>query len=90
LGEVSLRFEQLDCASDRIVLHYGVEPAHAVSLKLLADGERLGELSSEFDVDSGEGTLETYPLMRAHSSLRIEATGRGKASGEAAEVLQLP
>jgi len=90
LGKVTLRLEQLDCASDHVALHYGVEPSHPVSLKLLADGERLGELSSEFDVDSGEGTVEAYPLMRAHSSLRIEAGGRGKAAGEAAEVLQLP
>jgi hypothetical protein len=90
LGKVILRLEQLDCVSDHVVLHYGVEPSHPVSLKLLADGERLGELSSEFDGESGEGTVEAYPLMRTHSSLRIEATGRGKAAGEVAEILQLP
>jgi len=90
LGEVTLRLEQLDCASDHVVLRFGVDPAHLVTLKLLADGERLGELASEFDPTSGEGSLKTYPLMRAHSSLRIEATGRGKASGEAVEVLRLP
>lgn len=90
LGKVTLRLEQLDCASDHAVLHFGVDPAHPVTLKLLADGERLGELDAEFDPDSGEGSVKTYPVMRAHGSLRIEATGRGKAAGEAVEVLQLP
>lgn len=90
LGGVTLRLERLDCASDHAVLRFAVDPAHPVTLKLLADGERLGDLASEFDPTSGEGSVKTYPLMRAHGTLRIEATGRGKAAGEAAEVLHLP
>lgn len=67
-GPDAVTVQQIDCATDRSTLRYRSEaPA---PLRLVADGQRLPELSATFD--DGAGSVECYPLLRAHGTLRIE------------------
>ena len=85
LGGVSVSLEQLECTGDQVALRYEVSPPEPVTLRLVADGARLGELDVDFDEESGQGKLTAYPLLRSQSKLRIEAA-RGRDAEGAVDV----
>lgn len=70
-GDGSLRIEQLDCAGDATKVPFVASPALIPDVKVLADGAQLPVLEIESD-GSGRGRIVTYPLLRAHSALRLE------------------
>jgi hypothetical protein len=60
-----------------------------LTAKLSADGDRLEILTSEVDEASGRVKVTAYPLLRSHTSLKIELKGRGRGT-EASVVVPLP
>ena len=76
----------VECSGEQAVLKFGAEPSEPVSVQIHADGNRLQELESEFDMESGQGRVAVYPVMRAHEVLRIEAVGDQDVSASAIEV----
>lgn len=88
LAKGTVHLEHLDCASDHAILHYSADGSGNVGISLVADGDRLGVLETDFDQDSGQGWVKTYPLMRSHESLRVEAKAR--SAGVVAEEFHLP
>ncbi|MEX0832697.1 MAG: hypothetical protein WD276_02300 [Actinomycetota bacterium] len=84
----SVSFEPLECSGDHIELRYKVDPPARVTLKLLADGEPLGQIESEFDEETGQGRIVAYPLMRMQSRLVIEAAKGGEARASLAVPLR--
>lgn len=73
-GGPSVHLQGLECAGDHVWLRYAVDPAVPVTIRLIADGEILGQLESEFEPDDGRGRLKVYPLLRAHRTVGIEVT----------------
>ena len=71
-GEGGATLESLDCATDRVTLRYVADAP--VSFRLVADGQRLPELSASFE--AGRGVVECYPLLRSQASLRVEIARR--------------
>lgn len=76
-----VRLEQLDCGPDAARLALTVEPFGDLRVRLLADGDALPLLEREEDPDRGLLRLVSYPLLRSHRVLRVEARGRGGAGG---------
>lgn len=68
----TVAIDQVECGGDAVRFPFVVKPPSAVKVRLLADGSRLELLEVEFDEDEGRGKVSAYPLMRAHSALRIE------------------
>jgi hypothetical protein len=69
-GGAVVKVEQIDCGGD------------SIKVRLTADGGRLPVLESDFEGSTGRGKVVAYPLLRAHSSLRIDVrapspTGQG-------------
>ncbi len=79
-SEAAVRVEQIDCSGDSIKVHVVVTPPEDVTLRLSADGSRLHVLDTEFEEGSGRGRIVAYPLLRSHSSLRIDVRGRTKGA----------
>jgi hypothetical protein len=81
-GGSTVKVEQIDCGGDSIKVHVQVSPPEQLTVRLSADGGRLPVLESDFEGSTGRGKVVAYPLLRAHSSLRIDVkapspTGRG-------------
>jgi hypothetical protein len=81
-GGATVKVEQIDCGGDSIKVHVQVSPPEQLTVRLSADGGRLPVLESDFEGSTGRGKVVAYPLLRAHSSLRIDVkapspTGRG-------------
>jgi hypothetical protein len=81
-GGATVKVEQIDCGGDSIKVHVQVTPPEPLTVRLSADGGRLPVLESDFEGSTGRGKVVAYPLLRAHSSLRIDVrapspTGRG-------------
>lgn len=88
LGEVAVSITQIDCSGDNAVVSYATEPpAFPVELRVSADGERLGQLESGFDPETGRGWVKIYPIQRSSASLSLEAVRRG---GSASDEISLP
>ena len=79
VGDVKIDAEQLDCAGDHAILRFSLDPVAAVAITMTADGQPLAELELEVD-ETGKGSLTTYPVLRAHASLSIEAAVKGHDS----------
>jgi hypothetical protein len=88
-GGVTVRVEQIDCGGDSIKLHLLVTPPEPVTVRLLADGVRLHVLDADFEGSSGRGKVVAYPLLRAHSNLRIDLKG-GPRAGQGTLDVRLP
>jgi hypothetical protein len=81
-GGATVKVEQIDCGGDSIKVHVQVTPPEPLTVRLSADGGRLPVLESDFEGSTGRGKVVAYPLLRAHSSLRIDVrapspTGQG-------------
>lgn len=81
----TVSFEPLECSGDHIELRYKVDPPEPVNINLVAGGEQLGQVESEFDEETGQGRIVAYPLMRMQSKLVIEAA-KGRESRGSLEV----
>ena len=81
--------EQVELGGDSIKLHLSASPPGQLTAKLSADGDRLEILTSEVDEASGRVKVTAYPLLRSHTSLKIELKGRGRGT-EASVVVPLP
>jgi hypothetical protein len=68
----SVHLAGLECAGDHTWIRYETDTGEPVAIGLIADGDRLTELESEFDTELGAGRVKTYPLMRTHRQLRIQ------------------
>jgi len=85
----TVRVEAVDCGGDSVRVSATVEPPGPLSIRLLADGERLAPLDSEVDETTGRVRVTAYPLFRSHRALRIELKGRG-GSAEGVLDVKLP
>ena len=87
LGErTKVRVEQVDCGGESIRLGLAVDPPGPLQVRLLADGARLEVLEQEEDETSGRVRVTAFPLLRAHTALRIELKGRGRGADAALDV----
>jgi hypothetical protein len=66
-----------------------VTPPEPVTVRLSADGGPLPVLESAFEASSGRGKVVAYPLLRAHSNLRIDVKG-GSRAGQGTLDVRLP
>ncbi len=80
------RVEQVDCGGDSIRLTLTVDPPMPVQVRLLTAGARLEILEHDVDEATGRNRVTAYPLLRAHTGLRIELKGRGRGAEGALEV----
>jgi hypothetical protein len=89
VDDVRVSIEQLECTGDCVKLHLVVVPPRPVTAKLAANGDRLEVLDTEQDETTGRMKVTAYPVLRAHSTLRLQI--RAKPRGAEAEVdVQLP
>ncbi|MEX0991051.1 MAG: hypothetical protein WD004_02090 [Actinomycetota bacterium] len=82
LGGATVALDQIEVTGEQSALRFTVQPPDDVTVKLIADGDRLPELESAADGDSGEGRHVAFPLLRAHSELVI-VVRRGRDEGSA-------
>jgi hypothetical protein len=80
-GAATVHVEHLDLGGDSAKLHLRADDD--VVVEVSADGERLPSLDVERDEAAGRVRVTTYPVLRAHRSVRIEIRG-------AAEPLEVP
>jgi hypothetical protein len=85
-GGSTVRVEQIDCGGDSIKVPFVVTPPEPVTVRLSADGARLHVLDTDFEEASGRGKVVAYPLLRTHSSLRIDVHGRVRGTEAGLEV----
>jgi hypothetical protein len=83
---MTVHVEQLDCTGDSVRIMLRVEPPGSVTVRLLADGDRLEVLETEFDETGGRLKVTAFPLMRVHEVLRLEFKGRSKGAEGSLEV----
>jgi hypothetical protein len=88
-GGATVKVEQIDCGGDSIKVHVRVTPPEPVTVRLSADGGRLPVLESDFDGSTGRGKVVAYPLLRAHSTLRIDVRAPSRA-GQGTLDVRLP
>ena len=88
-GGATVKVEQIDCGGDSIKVHVLVTPPEPVTVRLSADGGTLPVLESAFEASSGRGKVVAYPLLRAHSNLRIDVKG-GSRAGQGTLDVRLP
>jgi hypothetical protein len=85
LGSSMISIDQIECSGEHATVNYSADPASAVEVRLVADGETLAPLEAHFDESTGKGWVRTYPVMRSSTSLVVEAaSGKGSASHEIA------
>lgn len=72
-GRVSI--EQIECGADQSKVRVVVDPPVAPALRITTDGASLPVLESKIDADSGAGVVAAYPLLRTHTSVRIDLPG---------------
>jgi hypothetical protein len=91
-GGATVKVEQIDCGGDSIKVHVQVTPPEPLTVRLSADGGRLPVLESDFEGSTGRGKVVAYPLLRAHSSLRIDvrAPSPTSPSGQGTLEVRLP
>ncbi len=83
VGGATVVLDQIEVTGEQSALRFTVQPPEGVTIKLVADGERLPELESASDEESGEGRHVAFPLLRAHSALVITVKrGRDEASAD--------
>jgi hypothetical protein len=85
-GGSSVHVEQIDCGGDSIKVPFVVTPPEPITVRLTADGARLHVLDTDFEETSGRGKVVAYPLLRSHSSLRIDVQGRSRGTENGLEV----
>ena len=88
-GGATVKVEQIDCGGDSIKVHVQVTPPEPLTVRLSADGGRLPVLESDFEGSTGRGKVVAYPLLRAHSSLRIDVRAPSP-SGQGTLDVRLP
>jgi hypothetical protein len=89
VGRSTVLVEQLDCAGDSVTVHLRVDPPASISAKLFADADPLVVLDTDVDESTGAGTVTTYPVLRAQSTIRLRLQGRRR--GEVGELeVELP
>jgi len=88
-GGATVKVEQIDCRGDSIKVHVQVTPPEPLTVRLSADGGRLPVLESGFEGSTGRGKVVAYPLLRAHSSLRIDVRAPSP-SGQGTLDVRLP
>jgi len=76
-GGGSVRLAGLECAGDHAWLRYETGEGAPVPIGVLADGDRLSELETEFDPITGGGRVKTYPVLRSHRRLRVHVGSEG-------------
>lgn len=76
LGGGSLRVERLDCGGDATKVPFVASPAVTPEVVATADGAPLPVLEVEVDA-AGRGRVTTYPLLRAHTALRLSFAADG-------------
>ena len=84
-----VKVEQIDCGGDSIKVHVQVTPPEPLMVRLSADGGRLPVLESDFEGSTERGKVVAYPLLRAHSSLRIDVKAPSRA-GQGTLDVRLP
>ena len=88
-GGATVKVEQIDCGGDSIKVHVQVTPPEPLTVRLSADGGRLPVLESDFEGSTGRGKVVAYPLLRAHSLLRIDVRAPSP-SGQGTLDVRLP
>jgi len=88
-GGATVTVEQIDCGGDSIKVHVQVLPPEPLTVRLSADGGRLPVLESDFEGSTGRGKVVAYPLLRAHSTLRIDVRAPSPA-GQGTLDIRLP
>ncbi|MDP9241565.1 MAG: hypothetical protein M3O84_00145 [Actinomycetota bacterium] len=86
----SVRLERADCASDSLKVAFTSKPPGAVRMRLSADGEPLHELETEFDDDSGKGRVTALPVLRSHSTLRVDVGPMNERSRAKDATVEIP
>jgi len=76
--------ERAECMLDSVRVSYVTDPPVAVRMRLLADGEPLHLLVQEFDEETGAGRVTALPILRSHSTLRVDV-GAAKERSRAKE-----
>ncbi|MEX2275387.1 MAG: hypothetical protein WEA10_07490 [Actinomycetota bacterium] len=72
-GRVAI--EKIECGGDHSTIRVVADPPGAPTLRLTVDGAPLPVLETDVDPESGAGSVSAYPLLRAHTSMRIDLPG---------------
>jgi len=78
--------ERCQSGTDGATVKFTVSPPQEVTVRLFAGDRRLDVVEQEMEEASGKGTVRAYPLLRSHTSLRVEVAGPGKARGKGADI----
>jgi hypothetical protein len=81
VGGATVTVERCQSGTDGATLRFSVDPPQEVSVRLFADDRKLDVVEQDVEPASGRGTLRAYPLLRSHTTLRIEVAGRPRAKG---------
>jgi hypothetical protein len=86
----AVSLERAELASDSVKFSFATKPPGPVRLRITADGEQLHVLETEFDEDNGKGRVTTLPVLRAHSTLRVEVGAEKERSHSKDATVEIP
>ncbi len=88
----AVSIERAELASDSVKVSFATKPPSPVRIRIAADGVPLHELGMEFDEESGRGRMTALPVLRTHSTLRVDVgTEKERSrSKEASVEIELP
>jgi len=81
VGGSTVTVERCQSGTDGATLRFSIDPPQEMAVRLFADDRRLDVVEQEVEPVSGRGTLKAYPLLRSHSTLRIEVAGKARGKG---------
>jgi len=81
VGGTTVTLERCQSGTDGATLRFSVDPPQEVAVRLFADDRRLDVVEQDVEPSSGRGTVKAYPLLRSHTTLRIEVAAKPRAKG---------
>ena len=81
VGGSTVTVERCQSGTDGATVRFSVNPPQEVAVRLFADDRRLDVVEQEVEPLSGRGTLRAYPLLRSHTTLRIEVADKARGKG---------
>jgi hypothetical protein len=86
----AVSLERAELASDSVRVSFATKPSAPVRLRISADGDQLHVLEMEYDEDNGKGRVTALPVLRSHSTLRVDIGAARERSRSKDATVEIP
>jgi len=86
VDDATVTLERCQSGTEGLQLRYSVQPPVEPSFRIFADGAKLDLVEQELEQASGRGRARAYPVLRSHTTLRIEVAASPRGAAESVEL----